>query len=104
VRDGQAVSMPANGVRLVVGDVTVSEDIVSKDELMKALWPDSFVEEGNLTQTVFILRKALGQSLIITTPRQGYRPRASEPPAPASTRCAEKVRFLHTCSATNDRE
>ena len=36
--------------------------IVTKDELMKAVWPDRFVEESNLTQTVFMLRKALGET------------------------------------------
>jgi DNA-binding winged helix-turn-helix (wHTH) protein len=44
---------------------------------MMSVWPDTFVEEGNLTQTIFILRKALGdsegQSLIVTIPRLGYR-------------------------------
>ncbi len=44
---------------------------------MKAVWPDTVVEESNLTQTVFAWRKALGDSendpLIITIPRQGYR-------------------------------
>ena len=33
-----------------------------KDDLMKTLWPDSFVEESNLSQNVFVLRKALGDS------------------------------------------
>ena len=36
--------------------------IVTKDELMKAVWPDSFVEESNLTQTVFMVRKALDET------------------------------------------
>ena len=39
-----------------------SGQVVSKDELMRAIWPDSFVEESNLTQTVFMLRKALGEN------------------------------------------
>ena len=43
---------------------------------MKSVWPETFVEEGNLTQTVFILRKALGdsegQGLIVTIPRLGH--------------------------------
>jgi len=46
--------------------------------LMAALWPDSFVEESNLTQNVFLLRKALGEDqgdhyYIKTVPRVGYR-------------------------------
>jgi TolB-like protein/DNA-binding winged helix-turn-helix (wHTH) protein/Tfp pilus assembly protein PilF len=51
--------------------------LMTKDELMKAVWPDSFVEEANLTQTVFVLRKALGetpeQRYILTVQGRGYR-------------------------------
>lgn len=52
--------------------------IVRKDDLMKRVWPDTFVEEGNLTQNVSLLRKALGESatgpqFIETVPRRGYR-------------------------------
>jgi DNA-binding winged helix-turn-helix (wHTH) protein len=35
--------------------------VVSKDELMTQVWPDCFVEEGNLTYDISILRKALGE-------------------------------------------
>src|SRR5260370_16635193 len=54
------------------------EDVVLKDDLMKALWPDSFVEESNLTQNIFVLRKALGETAqdaryIATIPGRGYR-------------------------------
>jgi TolB-like protein/DNA-binding winged helix-turn-helix (wHTH) protein len=52
-------------------------EVVGKDDLMKALWPDSFVEESNLTQTVFMLRRALGESpqrrYILTVQGRGYR-------------------------------
>jgi DNA-binding winged helix-turn-helix (wHTH) protein/TolB-like protein/Tfp pilus assembly protein PilF len=52
--------------------------IVQKDDLMKKVWPNTFVEEGNLTQNVSLLRKALGESangpqFIETVPRRGYR-------------------------------
>jgi DNA-binding winged helix-turn-helix (wHTH) protein/tetratricopeptide (TPR) repeat protein len=52
--------------------------VVSKDELMKALWPDAFVEDSNLTQNVFVVRKALGEQagdhrFIVTVPGRGYR-------------------------------
>jgi len=51
---------------------------VRKDDLMKKVWPDTFVEEGNLTQNVSLIRKALGESatgpqFIETVPRRGYR-------------------------------
>jgi|SRR5579859_616674 len=52
--------------------------LLEKEELMKTLWPESFVEEGNLSQNVFVLRKILGQdqtgaSFIQTIPRRGYK-------------------------------
>lgn len=52
--------------------------VVNKDDLMKRVWPNTFVEEGNLTQNVSLLRKALGESadgpqFIETVPRRGYR-------------------------------
>jgi TolB-like protein/DNA-binding winged helix-turn-helix (wHTH) protein/Flp pilus assembly protein TadD len=51
--------------------------IVTKDELMKAVWPDSFVEESNLTQTIFMVRKALYETsdrrYILTVQGEGYR-------------------------------
>ena len=35
---------------------------VTKEELIKAVWPDSFVEESNLTQTIFMVRRALEET------------------------------------------
>lgn len=52
--------------------------ILEKSELLEHLWPGSIVEEANLSQTVYLLRRALaegveGQSYIETVPRRGYR-------------------------------
>src|SRR5579872_3185901 len=51
--------------------------IVTKDELMRTVWRDSFVEESNLTQTIFMVRKALDETsdrrYILTVQGQGYR-------------------------------
>ena len=52
--------------------------LLHKDELMKAIWPDSVVEENNLEHNLCVLRKVLGQNhrgqkIIETVPRQGYR-------------------------------
>jgi len=51
--------------------------VLEKDELMKKLWPDTFVEEANLTNNISLLRKAIGensdgQQYIKTVPRRGY--------------------------------
>jgi hypothetical protein len=55
-----------------------SETVVLKDDLMKSVWPDTFVEESNLTQNIFVLRKTLGDAAgehryIVTVPGRGYR-------------------------------
>jgi DNA-binding winged helix-turn-helix (wHTH) protein len=52
-----------------------SGHLLEKDELIRALWPDSFVEEGNLTNNISLLRKALGEDppYIETVPKRGYR-------------------------------
>jgi TolB-like protein/DNA-binding winged helix-turn-helix (wHTH) protein len=52
-----------------------SGHLLEKDELIRALWPDSFVEEGNLTNNISLLRKALGDdpAYIETVPKRGYR-------------------------------
>jgi TolB-like protein/DNA-binding winged helix-turn-helix (wHTH) protein/lipoprotein NlpI len=52
--------------------------LITKDELLKAVWGDAFVEEGNLTQYISHLRKALGDNsedsrLIVTISRKGYQ-------------------------------
>ena len=52
--------------------------IVTKQEFMAKLWPDSFVEDANLTQNIFVLRRILGSAedgrpYIETFPRRGYR-------------------------------
>ena len=78
LREGQPIALTPKTFDALLLLVKHSGRLVSKDELMEALWPDTFVEESNLTQTVFMLRKALGetgndQRFIVTTPGRGYR-------------------------------
>src|SRR5215207_10944458 len=52
--------------------------LIDKNELMKEIWPDAIVEENNITVSMSILRKALGEGrdnrqFIETVPRRGYR-------------------------------
>ncbi len=52
--------------------------VIGKDELLKTIWPDNFVEESSLTQNISLLRKALGDGIdgrrfIETVPKRGYR-------------------------------
>jgi DNA-binding winged helix-turn-helix (wHTH) protein/TolB-like protein/Flp pilus assembly protein TadD len=75
-RDGAAVTITPKAFDLLVVLVERGGAAVSKDELMASLWPDSVVEESNLTFQVSTLRKALGAegaSCIATLPGRGYQ-------------------------------
>ena len=73
--------------------------MISKEELMSALWPDSFVEESNLTQQISMVRKALGETAgesryVVTVPARGYRfavPVKFAPPQPKDRPALELV-------------
>jgi pimeloyl-ACP methyl ester carboxylesterase len=47
--------------------------VLTKQQLMQKVWPDSFVEENNLAQNISTLRKAVGEHFIQTIPKRGYR-------------------------------
>jgi DNA-binding winged helix-turn-helix (wHTH) protein len=57
--DGQPVAMTPKAFDLLVVLVERCGHLVEKDQLLKAVWPGSFVEEGNLSVTISFLRKAL---------------------------------------------
>ncbi len=72
------VSLAPKVIETLVALVERRGEIVSKQEMMSRLWADSFVEESNLTQNIYLLRKTLGKSsdgfdLIETFRRRGYR-------------------------------
>ncbi len=78
LRDGQTVPLSRKAFETLVALVERSGRLVGKDELMRAVWPDHFVEEANLNHHVWALRKALGDGAsgaryIETVPRHGYR-------------------------------
>jgi Tol biopolymer transport system component/DNA-binding winged helix-turn-helix (wHTH) protein len=78
LREQQPIPLSPKAFDLLLTLVQRSGQVVLKDDLMKALWPDTFVEESNLGQQVFQLRKALGEraqssSYIVTVPGRGYR-------------------------------
>jgi DNA-binding winged helix-turn-helix (wHTH) protein/tetratricopeptide (TPR) repeat protein/TolB-like protein len=77
-RQGVGVPLPSKTFEVLLYLVANSGRVVTKDELLKGVWPDSFVEESNLTQHVFRLRKALqpqpdSPPCIVTVPGQGYQ-------------------------------
>jgi DNA-binding winged helix-turn-helix (wHTH) protein/tetratricopeptide (TPR) repeat protein/TolB-like protein len=78
LRDNQPVSLQLKAFETLMVLVRNSQQVVLKDDLMKAVWPDTFVEESNLAQNIFVLRKTLGETVgdhryIVTIPGRGYR-------------------------------
>ena len=76
--DGKVISLAPKVLETLLVLVENSGRVMEKEELLKTLWPDSYVEESNLTTYVSQLRKALGENLngqgyIETVPRRGYR-------------------------------
>jgi eukaryotic-like serine/threonine-protein kinase len=82
LRENQPIPVTPKAFETLLALVRRSRDVVSKEELLKEVWPDSFVEESNLSQNIFMLRKALGDTgearqYIVTLPGRGYRFAAS---------------------------
>jgi DNA-binding winged helix-turn-helix (wHTH) protein/tetratricopeptide (TPR) repeat protein len=78
LRDGKPVPLTPKTFQILLVLVRHSQQVVTKEDLMKAVWPDTFVEEANLSRNIFMLRKALGESpedrrYIVTVPGRGYR-------------------------------
>lgn len=77
LRDGKAVALSPKAFETLVVLVRNSRRIVEKDELLRSVWPQTFVEEATLAQNIFTLRKALGGSegeqYVQTIPKRGYR-------------------------------
>lgn len=76
--NGQPVPLPPKVYDTLLALVENYGHIIEKEELMRAVWPDTFVEEANLTVNISALRKALGEGVpeqryIETVPRRGYR-------------------------------
>ena len=77
-RDGHPISLTPKAFDTLVLLVENCGHVLCKEELIREVWPDSFVEEGGLARNISVLRKALGDSpvgqrLIQTVPKRGYR-------------------------------
>src|SRR5262245_38172043 len=73
---GKPIHLPAKEFETLLLLVENNHKALSKDEMMKAIWQDSFVEEGNLAKQISRLRKILntdGEQFIETLPKHGYR-------------------------------
>ncbi len=78
LREGELVPLTPKVFDILITLVENRGQVVAKDDLMKRVWPSTYVEEGNLTQNISLLRKALGETaggvqFIETVPRRGYR-------------------------------
>jgi Tol biopolymer transport system component/DNA-binding winged helix-turn-helix (wHTH) protein len=77
-QNGESFSLPPKVLDVLCILVEKEGKIVTKTELMETVWADSFVEESNLTQSIYSLRRVLGtdekgKNIIETIPRRGYR-------------------------------
>jgi DNA-binding winged helix-turn-helix (wHTH) protein len=98
-REGRIVPLPPKAVDLLVALVERRGDVVTKDELLKRVWPDTFVEEANLSVNVSALRKALGNRAggrpwIETLSRRGYRFAAEDGPEAAAVPTLAVLPFI----------
>jgi TolB-like protein/DNA-binding winged helix-turn-helix (wHTH) protein/tetratricopeptide (TPR) repeat protein len=75
LRGNEIVALNPKAFDTLVLLVLNSGHLLEKDEFLRLLWPDTFVEEGSLSNNIFLLRKALGEDpgFIETVPRRGYR-------------------------------
>src|SRR5262249_38798569 len=77
LRDGQHIPLTPKAFETLLTLVENYGRVIDKDELLKKVWPDTFVEEVNLAKNVSYLRKILGGEeaarYIETIPKRGYR-------------------------------
>lgn len=78
LREKKSVPLPPKAFEMLLLLVENNGRIMEKSDLLEYLWPGSVVEEANLSQTIYLLRRALadgsdGQQYIETIPKRGYR-------------------------------
>jgi DNA-binding winged helix-turn-helix (wHTH) protein len=74
MRDSEIVPLTPKAVDTLLVLVERRGELVSRNELLRAVWPDVCVEENNLNSHIFMLRRAFGEdNYIATIPRRGYR-------------------------------
>ncbi|MBI4905685.1 MAG: winged helix-turn-helix domain-containing protein [Acidobacteria bacterium] len=100
---GQIVPLPPKAVDVLIELLRNAGTVVRREALIEAVWPGTFVQESNLTQMIFLLRRALrnapGSGRIATAPRRGYsfvgevRSSRIESPIHAEVRPHNQLRF-----------
>jgi DNA-binding winged helix-turn-helix (wHTH) protein len=116
-RNGEIISLTPKATEILIMLVEHAGQLVEKDDLLTRIWADTFVEEANLTQNIFILRRALGDDrtgpkYIETVARRGYRfvgpVRVFDPAQNGSSALASSIEpviaVLPFLNSTGDRE
>ena len=78
LRNGEPVPLQPKALDILLLFVRNPGQLITKERLLSAIWPNLVVEESNLSQNIFVLRKALGDGepghrYIVTLPRRGYQ-------------------------------
>ena len=78
LRNGERVTLTPKAFHVLLSLLERHGEVVSKDELLRIVWPDTVVEEISLTRNISVLRKTLGEkpdehNYIVTVPGTGYR-------------------------------
>ena len=104
LRNGERVTLTPKAFDVLLALLERHGEIVSKDELLRIVWPDTVVEEISLTRNISVLRKTLGEkpdehNYIVTVPGTGYRfvaavERADTPGGAASEKARAGRRWL----------
>jgi TolB-like protein/predicted negative regulator of RcsB-dependent stress response len=115
--NGEIISLTPKATEILIMLVKHAGQLVEKDELLARIWADTFVEEANLTQNIFVLRRALGDDrtgpkYIETVARRGYRfvgpVRVFDPAQNGSSALAASIEpvvaVLPFVNSTGDRE
>lgn len=105
VRDGTPVPLTSKVFETLLHLVKHGGTVLSKDELMRAIWPDAVVEENNLNQNISILRRVLGDGrselrYIATVPGRGYQFVAEVRLSTENLWTVEPLRWRFHCGAT----
>lgn len=92
-KDGRAIRLGSRAFDILELMIAAQGQMISKDELLRRIWPETVVEENNLQVQISVLRKALGagREIIKTVPGRGYRlvmdgDTPAVPPAPGIVR------------------
>ncbi|HEX3526588.1 MAG TPA: tetratricopeptide repeat protein [Thermoanaerobaculia bacterium] len=95
LRNGEAVPVTPKAFSILLALLEKPGEVVTKQELIQKIWPDTFVTEANLTQNVSSLRKALGERandrrFIVTVPGRGYSLALTAVPLPEPGEAGEE--------------